>query len=197
METTAHRPPHRARVAQRAAVLLLAVALAGAGAATAAGAVRGTYRLRGVAQVDAGPALSRNVEGRADAFLSPGAGPRAVRARLAAEGRACELDATLGEGGALAFQPGQRCAFAVDEPDARGRVEARLRSGRGRCADGKLALELVWELSGALSLRTGDAIEVLGRRVELPAAWTPELPLRGEARTEATGTRDESRAAER
>jgi hypothetical protein len=33
----------------------------------------------------------------------------------------------------------------------------------------------------------------MGSTIELPAAWTPELPLRGEARAAAEGKRDESR----
>jgi hypothetical protein len=193
METTAPRAPSRARLATAA----LALSAATVGLASPADALRGTYRLSGTARVDAGPVLSRQVEARADAILSPGGGPRGVRARLLSQGHACELAATVGEGGALAFEAGQRCAFDVRDSDARGHVEARLRSGRGRAEGRKLSLDLTFELSGALSLRTGERIEVMGRTVELPAAWTPELPLSGEARTVAEGARDESRAGQR
>jgi hypothetical protein len=191
------RSPHR-RGARLAALLATAAALAllprpAAAAPSPAEAIRGTYRLAGTARVDAGPALSRNVEGRADAVLSPGRGARAVRARILAQGHACELEATLGEGGALAFAPGQRCAFDVADEGARGRVEARLRSGTGRCAGGRLSLDLAFALEGALALRTAQRVEVMGSTIELPAAWTPELPLRGEARAAAEGKRDESR----
>lgn len=196
MDPTARRSPPRPRAARLVAAAL-ALAAAPAALASPADELRGTYRLAGSARVDAGPVLSRSVEARADAVLSPGRGPRAVRARLLAEGHACELAATLGEGGALAFEPGQRCAFAVQEPDARGSVEARLRAGRGKCEGGRLSLDLTFELSGALSMRTGQAIEVMGTKVELPAAWTPDLPLRGEARAVAEGGRDESRAGQR
>lgn len=160
-------------------------------------AARGTYRLRGSARVDAGPVLSRSVEARADAVLRPGERPRAVRARLASQGHVCELAATLEEGGALAFEAGQRCAFDLRDPEARGHVEARLRSGRGTVRGGRLALDLSWDLSGAVSVQTARQVEVLGRTVELPAAWTPELPVRGEARIVAEGERDESRGAGR
>lgn len=200
MDMLAPRPSPRPRAA-RAVWLVAAGALAlsstAAAEPTPATAIRGTYRLSGTARVDAGPVLSREMEARADAVLSPGRGARAVRARLLAEGHACELSATLGEGGALAFEPGQRCVFEVQDPEARGRVEARLRSGKGRCAGGKLALDLAFELSGTLALRTAQRVEVMGSPVELPAAWTPDLPVRGEARTVAQGKRDDSRAAGR
>jgi hypothetical protein len=190
------RPPPGAALLAAAGALALAAGTAAA-APSPAEALRGTYRLAGSARVDAGPALSRNVEARADAVLTPGRGPRAVRARLLAEGRACELEATLGEGGALAFEPGQRCTFDVADPDARGHVEARLRAGKGRCEGGKLSLDLTFALEGALALRTAQRVEVMGSTVELPATWTPELPLRGDAHAVAEGKRDESRAGGR
>ncbi len=193
--------PRSRRSSLRAAGVTALAAALGLATAPLAGAppaddVRGVYRLQGTARIDAGPALSREMEVHADARLAPGAGARTVRARLAAEGHACELDAALEEGGVLVFEARQRCAFDVDDPGARGRVEARLRAGRGRLRDGKLALDLTWELSGALRLRTSERLDVLGKAVGLPA-WTPEIPVRGTARTAAEGRRDASRAAER
>lgn len=190
--------PSAARAARLAAAAALALSAAAAAAAPSpADAVRGTYRLVGTAKVDAGPVLSRRVEARADAVVSRGASARAVRVRVLAEGRSCELAATVGEGGALAFEAGQRCAFDVSDPDARGHVEARLRSGAGRCEGGRLSLDLAFELGGTLAIRTGQRVEVMGQTIELPQAWTPELPVRGEARATAEGKRDDSRAGER
>jgi hypothetical protein len=190
--------PRAALGAALAAAAVVAASLAGAPAAAAtADGIRGTYRVEGTARVDAGPILSREVAVRADAILRRGDRPRRLRVRLAAEGHACELDATLEERGALAFAPGQRCTIDLRDPAARGQVDATLREGRGHVRERALALELVWELSGGLALRTRERIEVLGREVELPAAWTPELPVRGEARARAEGARDDSRAAER
>jgi hypothetical protein len=186
------------RSSSRVLASVAALALASSAlAAPSAAELLGTYRLHGTARVDAGPVLSREVEVHADAKLGAGAGARAVRARLAAEGHACELTARVEEGGALVFEPGQRCAFDVDDPGARGRVEARLRSGRGRLRDDTLALDLTWDLSGALRLRSAERVEVLWKTVELPSTWTPEIPVRGEAQTRAEGHRDASRAAER
>jgi len=184
-------------VRAHAGVAALALAWASFAAVPSADQVRGVYRLHGTARVDAGPVLSREIEVHADATLGRGAAARAVRARLAAEGHACELTAALEDGGALVFEAGQRCAFDLDDPGARGRVEARLRAGRGRLRGDTLSLDLTWDLSGALRLRTSERVQVLGRDVELPSAWTPEIPVRGEARAEAEGHRDASRAAER
>jgi hypothetical protein len=188
---------------RRAASLALAAAIVvgsapalGASPAAAA-AVSGTYRMHATGRVEAGPVLSRRVEERGDAILRPDDGPRAVRARLAAHGHACELVATVEATGELRFEPGQRCVFDVREDDARGKVEARLGSGRGRVRDRTLTLELAWELSGTLSVRTPERLEILGQKIELGSGWTPDLPVRGTARIEAEGTRDDSRATER
>lgn len=157
--------------------------------------VHGTYRLHGTARVSARPLPSREVEAHADAVLRPGAGPRDVRAHVAAEGYRCELDARVGEGGHLSFPAGQRCALDIDEPDARGRVEARLRSGGGRIGGGRLGLELSWDLSGSVRLRSEQRrIEVLGREIDVPGGWMPEVPVEGEAQVVVAGRRDASRA---
>ena len=117
---------------------------------------------------------------------------------LAAEGQRCELSARLGDGGTLALDAGQQCALALDGPDARGRVTARLRSGRGRIGAGRLALDLAWDVSGRVAVRTGGGrYEVLGNTVDVPAAWAPEVPVSGQASAAVEGRRDDSRAGGR
>jgi hypothetical protein len=106
---------------------------------------------------------------------------------------ACELVATRADDGALAFAAGQRCALALDDPGARGRVDARLLAGRGVLRDRHLALDLSFQLSGAVSIRAAPS-QLLG--VELPSSWTPPLPVDGPATVSAEGDRDESRAAQ-
>jgi hypothetical protein len=179
---------------RRATILAIAAAGLAWGAPTAAApspaSASGTYRLQGTARISTPPLLDRNLEVRADAVLSAGRGPREVRARLAAQGQRCELVARLDETGALAFDPGQRCAVEVDGPDTRGRLDARLRSGRGRVGDGDLALDLTWEVSGTLRVRVTGGSAVLG----IPETWGPEVKVRGEARGTARGRRDQSRA---
>jgi len=201
MSAPGSRPVRAGRKSAARALPLAAMAAAlaalAAGAAPSAGGIDGTYRLSGTTRIDAGAALSGEIDTRADAVLRSGPGPRAVRARLAAQGQACELAATIGEGGALAFEAGQRCLLDLRDPEASGHVEARLRAGRGRLRDRRLSLDLTWDLSGAVSLRTAQRVQVLGKDVELPAAWAPEIPVRGEAHARAEGDRDDSRAAER
>jgi hypothetical protein len=164
--------------------LLLSLALA-AGAQTPESA-RGTYRVD--ATVRANVPLLRSLELRGDVVLRPaeGRGPRAVQARLAAQGHACDLAGTLSGDGALAFPRGQRCTIDLDDPGVRGRVEATLRSGEGRIEDGRLALRLEVALAGAVRISTGG---VPG----LPAEAA--VPVNGDASVRADGRRDNSRAA--
>jgi hypothetical protein len=160
-----------------------------AAAAPSPASARGTYRLHGKARASTPPLLDRELDVHADAVLSPGRGPREVRARLAAQGQRCDLVAKLDDAGALTFEPGQRCVLEVDAPDARGRLDARLRSGRGRLGDGDLSLDLSWQVSGALSVRVTAGSPAMG----IPETWAPVVPVRGEARGTAQGRRDESR----
>lgn len=176
--------------------LLAATVIAAAAPAAGEADRAGTYRLHGKARVAARPLLDREMDANADAVLRPGPGPGDVRARLAAQGYSCELEGRLAGDGALVFPEGQRCAFDVRSPEARGHLDATLSSGRGALRNGEeLALDLAWDVAGQLSLRTnGRAIEVLGTRVEVPATWTPEAPVQGSARATVSGRRDRSRA---
>jgi hypothetical protein len=182
------------------AVLPLLVAAPRMAAAAAQGvspeSARGAYRMVGTARVTASPLPGQSTELRADAVLRPGAGPRQIRARLAAQGHACELSGRLDPDGAIAFDAGQRCQVDLDGPEARGRVEARLQSGRGQLTGRDLSLDLTWEIAGTVSLSTGG-VRMPGLDLEVPATWTPATPVRGEARATATGTRDDSRASGR
>lgn len=177
--------------------LALACALAcGPALAASPGAagddVRGTYRIRGTAHVDAVTPLGRTTEARGDASVRAGAGAT-ILLRLASRGQSCELTATRARDGGLSFATGQRCAFDLRDPDTRGHVEARLRSGSGRLRERHLALDLSFELSGVVALRTAAGLEALG----IPPSWTPDLPVNGGASLRAEGDRDESRAAGR
>jgi hypothetical protein len=181
----------------RAAALASALASAQAHAAPPAPArddLGGTYRMEGTSRVDAVAPLGGDLEARGDAIVRTGPAG-AVRLRLAAEGQACELSAKRAEDGALSFDAGQRCAFDLREEDARGHVEARLRSGRGRLRDRRLTLDLAFDLSGAVAVKTAAKVQVFG--MEIPSAWTPEIPLDGAATVQVEGDRDESRAAQK
>jgi hypothetical protein len=163
--------------------LLLALAFS-AGAATPESA-RGTYRVEATVRLSGVPIL-QTLQLRGDVVLRPAEGPRAVQARLSAQGHVCELAGAIAEDGTLSFARGQRCTIALDDPGARGRVEATLRSGEGRADDGRLALRLEVAVAGTVRVATGG---VPG----LPAEAA--LPIDGDASVRAEGRRDNSRAA--
>ncbi len=157
---------------------------------TPPGDVDGTYRMQGTARVDAAAPLGRRIEAHGDAIVRRGAG-REVRLRLAALGHACELTASRADDGALSFGAGQPCVIDLADPDARGRIQATLRSGAGRLRDRHLALDLAFQLAGAVALRS-DAARLLG----VAGGWMPDIPVDGGATVEAEADRDESRAAQ-
>jgi hypothetical protein len=150
--------------------------------------------MHGAARVDAASPLGRSIEARGDVVVRRSAGGT-LRFRLASMGQACELAASRADDGTLAFEGGQRCAFDLADPDARGHVEARLRAGGGRLRDRHLSLDLAFDTSGAVALRTVPGVQMLG--VEVSSTWTPEISVNGGASVRAEGDRDESRAAQR
>ncbi|HEU4381869.1 MAG TPA: hypothetical protein VFR85_00090 [Anaeromyxobacteraceae bacterium] len=174
----------------RAALSIVAVlALVGASPAR-----RATYRMHGTVQIH-GTALDRDMELHADAVVEPGPGPDEVVVHLASMGYPCRVVASRDAAGALAFPPGQTCVVHVRSPDAQGRIEIRLASGRGRLREEDLSLSFRSELSGTVTVGSGRPMAVLGRTV--PGTGGSEIPVRGEARATAEGRRDHSRAAER
>lgn len=160
---------------------------------TAALAHDGTYRVHGTARISARPLPMDATEVHADVVVRAGPEPGLLALRLASQGQTCLLAAHLGEGGALSISAGQRCQVRLAPPDGRGEVTGVLREGRGRLAGERLALDLAFEVEGTVSLPLPKELAMLGGASE---AWTPDLPVRGEARAAAEGKRDASRAAE-
>ncbi len=189
--------------ARRAPRVVLALALASSLAAPpvraapddAAGALLGTYRLHGRATLDARPFPPREEELHADVVLLPGAGPGAVRVRLAVVGARCELAATLDGAGVLTIAPGQRCPVDLASETTEGRAEARVLTGRGRVRDDVLDLELTAALTGTVQLRRAGGLGSLGKVLSLPGSSDRPVAVEGEARGRAAGRRDRSRAA--
>lgn len=174
------------------AVLLAAFAASALGAAPGGGAdkLHGAYTVRGAAVVRASPVLDDRVDVDVAVLVAAGDRKGQLAVHLSSAGYACDLRATLQGGDVLAFAPGQTCALEIEEANARGPVEARLRAGRGRLRDGILALELAWDVTGEMSLQVGgQRVEVLGREVEVPAAWAPRVPVRGTVDARAEGPR--------
>lgn len=169
-----------------AAALLAALALGEPGAAPPRD-VRGTYRMEATLHLDAAP-LPRELALRADAVVSPGAAAGEVRVRLAARGQRCELGARLDGEGGLRFASGQACPVSLRDEATGAELTGTLRRGTGRIGDGRLSLELAFELGGVVRLGPPPGIAA-GRPLEVPVA--------GSAVASARGNRDESRAAER
>jgi hypothetical protein len=174
-------------LAAAAVVLPMAAALA---AAPPAGDSAGRYVVRATVHVDAAALPDRDGDVELDVVVAPGAAPDALRLRATYGRYACDLQARLGDGGALDLAAGQPCSADVSEPDARGHVDATLKSGRGRVQGGALELDLAFDLAGRVSTRVGGkSVKVLGQEVSVPEAWTPEVPLRGGATASGKGRR--------
>jgi hypothetical protein len=145
----------------------------------------GTYRVQATARVSGVP-LVRSLDLRGDVVLRAGERPGLVRVRLAARDHACDLAGRLAEPGRVVLAPGQRCPILLDDPGLRGDVEATLRSGEARLADGRIVLSLELGLAG--SVRTA-LVPGLAREAV--------VPVDGSASVRGEGDRDNSRAAER
>ena len=172
-----------------AAACVLAPAASPTAAADPPAGASGTYRVRTSATARAPPVLEERFEREVEVTLAPERSG-AIRIRLESEQYRCELAGRISPGGEITFVPQQRCTLSVSEPAARGRVEARLESGNGRLRGEKLEIDVSWALSGATSLLVGGrTVEVLGRQMELPGTWMPEVPLRGTVRATGSGTR--------
>lgn len=151
----------------------------------------GHYALHGTAHVTGNGLADREVTADLWAEVSPGRAPSEVRVELGWRAYRCAVEASLAPSGELAFAEGQACQLFVAEPEARGPVEGRLRSGRGRLRDGLLELELAFEVSGTLQARLpGRRITFLGTEVELPDTWMPGLPVHGSLTSSARGSRN-------
>ena len=181
-----------------ALALALAPPVASAGAPVTPASLAGRYALQVKMHVDAKGLPQRDDSAGIDAIVRAGPAPDAVRVQLTWGRYACELAAQLRAGGDLLFEPGQGCPFDVAEPDARGHLDARLHSGRGRAGEAALDIDFAFDVSGALSTRVAaHTVKVLGTEVSLPATWTPQLPVRGTVAGSGSGRRMDPDAAGR
>jgi hypothetical protein len=174
-------------------LVVAAIAAGTLGAAPGAGGdtLQGAYRVKGTALVRASPVVDERVDVELAVLVARGARKGQLALHLSTEGYACDLVATLQGADVLAFAPGQTCAVDVDEANARGPVEARLRTGHGRLRGGTLALDLAWDVTGEMTVQMGgQRVEVLGRVVDVPDAWAPRMPLRGTVDARGEGPRE-------
>lgn len=174
----------------------LAVLTAGASAAVPARPVDGAlgaYVLNGTAKVRVTPFPAREQPGKVLVTLGPGRTPGHVSVRLESHGYSCVLDASRSRAGDLAFTIPASCAADVRETDARGRIDAHLQSGQGTVRDGRLALDLRFDVSGKISTRIARRTYTLFQtEFTVPGGWTPSVPVRGTVTSGGSGARKRS-----
>jgi hypothetical protein len=116
--------------------------------------------------------------------------PGHLSVRLESRGYACILDAARSRSGELAFSPTASCPVDVRQPDARGHVDARLRSGHGTVRDGWLTLDLRFDLAGSISTRVDPrTFRLLQAEFAVAEGWTPAVPIRVTVTSSGSGAR--------
>jgi|OpeIllAssembly_1097287.scaffolds.fasta_scaffold189162_3 hypothetical protein len=148
------------------------------------------FVLSGSARYDVQPFPPGEQAGKMRVTLEPGSQAGHVSVRLEAMGHACVLDASRSRDGALAFTIPAACAVDLNDPDARGHVDARLRSGKGTVRGDRLTLELSFDVAGRVATRMErTTLNVLGAAVVVPEGWSPEVPIQGTVTSKGTGVR--------
>jgi hypothetical protein len=151
------------------------------------------FVLTGNAHVQVAPFPAGDHPGEMRVTLTGARTPGHVSVRLESRGYSCVLDASRSGSGALEFSTPATCPVEVSRPDARGRIDAQLRSGRGTVRDGRLTLELQFDVSGRIATRIArTSFMVLGTEVVVPGGWTPAAPIRGTVTSSGSGTRQKS-----
>ncbi len=156
-------------------------------------ALAAVFLLSGNTRVQVAPFPAGDHPGEMRVTLEPARTKGHVSVRIESRGYACVLDATRSGSGALEFSTPAACPVDVRHPDARGHVDARLRAGRGTVRDGRLTLDLQFDVSGRIATRfSRTAFSVLGTEIVVPEGWTPAAPIRGTVTSSASGTRQRS-----
>jgi hypothetical protein len=186
-----------------AALLAMAVAwpdVAFASGVSAAGSrpvTSGRYLVSGTARANVTVLPAREYPVDVLVLVAPGDGPGGVRLHLRARGYACELRGRVESKQVLALEPGQSCQLDLQGPDQRGRIDARLQTGKGRLSQRELSLQLAWELGGSVSVSSGSRVTIPGTSVELTLPESPAVPVRGTVEAEVSGPRDDAARAAR
>jgi hypothetical protein len=170
---------------------LSAAAMAGAPlVARAEDPLTGIFLVRGSAHVQVSPFPTHDQPGDMRVTIERTRTPGRLSLRLTTRGHSCVVGATRAASGALDFPAPASCRIDVKDPDARGTVEARLRSGRGSLGGEKLSLELEFEVSGSVATRLPRALlEMLGPGVGGPDGFSPPVPVSGTVVARASGGR--------
>ena len=152
--------------------------------------VAAVFLLSGTARVDVSPFPASDHRGEVRVTVSPGARPGHVSLRLESDGYSCDLDAARSPDGLLDLSVPATCSVDVARREARGHVDATLRSGRGTLRGDHLTLELRFDVSGRIATRIARTrLEVLGAEIVVPEGWTPAAPVRGTVVSRGSGSR--------
>jgi hypothetical protein len=174
-------------------IVLACWVAATASQASAADDVHGVYLLVGKAHVQVSPFPVRDHPWDMRVTVERAPAPGRVSLRLESRGHACVLGATRSGSGVLTLSTPASCIVEVREPDARGRVNAQLRSGIGTLRGGRLTLELRFDVGGNIATRVArTTFTLLQAEFTVPEGWTPALPITGTITSTGSGARQGS-----
>ena len=161
--------------------------------ASAADDLLGVYLLTGKAHVQVSPFPVRDHPGDMRVTVERATTPGRVSLRLDSRGHICVLGASRSRSGVLELSTPSSCIVEVREPDARGRVTAQLRSGRGTLRGGRLTLDLRFDVGGNIATRVArTTFTLLQAEFTVPEGWTPALPVSGTITSIGSGARQAS-----
>jgi hypothetical protein len=148
------------------------------------------FVLTGSARVQVAPFPAEDHPGEMRVTVDQARTAGHVSVRLETRGHSCVLDASRSGAGVLEFTTPATCPVEVSGPDARGRIDARLRSGRGTVRGDRLTLDLRFDVDGRIATRIArTTFHVLGAEVVVPEGWTPAAPVRGTVTSSGSGMR--------
>jgi hypothetical protein len=156
-------------------------------------ALAAVFVLTGSARVQVSPFPAGDHPAEMRVTLDQARKPGHVSVRLESRGYTCVLDASRSGSGVLDFSTPATCPVDVSRPDARGRIDAQLRSGRGTIHGDRLTLDLRFDVSGRIATRVErTTFNVFGAEVVVPEGWTPAAPVRGTVTSSGSGLRQRS-----
>ena len=175
------------------------IALVGAGKApstSGADGISGKYDVVGTAHVSISPFPAHDYPGELTATLSRTPAPGTFSLRLEVRGYACSLQVGAARDGSLQFPNGAICPLDIAQPDAHGHVDAQLRMARGRVVNGRLELDLQFDVKGSLQMRIpSKTVRIFGTEFQSPATWAPAAPVHGTVAASGQGRRNRSDAS--
>jgi hypothetical protein len=148
------------------------------------------FVLTGTARVQVAPFPAGDHPSEVRVTLNQARMPGHVSVRLESRGYSCVLDASRSRSGVLEFSTPATCPVDVSHPDARGRIDAHLRSGRGVVLGDRLTLDLRFDVKGRIATRIArSTFSVFGTEFVVPEGWTPTAPVRGTVTSSGSGVR--------